>query len=115
MSNSVSDETEALQVLGGIFEEALDAGANVLELEYVDNGLEAYYMSGSIGIGILIKPELEGEVIRTIVKKAKLGKRPRGRMHMELNGERHTIIVEEYQSFGELAFRLILEKPNVIN
>ncbi len=44
-------------------------------------------MSGSIGIGTPIKPELEGEVIRTIVKKAKLGKRPRGRMHMELNGE----------------------------
>ena len=44
-------------------------------------------MSGNIGIGTPIKPELEGEVIRTIVKKAKLGKRPRGRMHMELNAD----------------------------
>ncbi len=44
-------------------------------------------MSGSIGIGILIKAELEGELIRIIAKKAKLGKRPRGRMHMELNAD----------------------------
>ena len=115
MSNRVSDETEALQVLGGILEEAMDAGANVVELEYVDSGLEACYMLGNIGIGTPIKAELEGELIRIIAKKAKLGKRPRGRMHMDLNGQKHTIIVEEYQSFGELAFKLILEKPNVIN
>ncbi len=115
MSNSVNNEAEVLRLLGDILEEAMDAEANVLELEYVDRGLEAYYMSGSIGIGILIKPELEGEVIRTIVKKAKLGKRPRSRMHMDLNGQKHTIIVEEYQSSGEAAFKLILEKPNVIN
>lgn len=50
MSNGVSDETEALQVLGGILEEAMDAGANVIELEYVDSGLEACYMFGNIGI-----------------------------------------------------------------
>ena len=110
MSNRVNNEAEVLRVLGGILEEALDAGANVVELEYMDGGLEACYMLGNIGIGALIKPELEGEVIRIIVKKAKLGKRTRGKMHIELSGERHSIIVEEYESFGEPAFKLILEK-----
>ena len=110
MSNKGNNEAEGLRVLGGILEEAIDAGANVVELEYVDSGLEACYMSGNIGIGTLIKPELEGEVISIIVKKAKLGKRPSGKMQMELNGEKHSIIVEEYESFGESAFKLILEK-----
>jgi hypothetical protein len=110
MSNRVNNEAEVLRVLGGILEEAIDAGANVVELEYVDSGLEACYMFGNMGIGTLIKPELEGEVISIIVKKAKLGKRLSGKMQMELNGEKHSIIVEEYESFGETAFKLILEK-----
>jgi len=33
-----------------------------------------------------------------------------GKMQMELNGEKRSIIVEEYESFGEPAFKLILEK-----
>ncbi len=58
MSNSVNNEAEVLRLLGDIFEEAMDAGANVVEVEYVDSGLEACYMLGNIGIGTPIKAEL---------------------------------------------------------
>ena len=68
---------------------------------------------GPTGVGdVLVNRELEGKVIGLIVERAHLQKSSRGLMGMTLLGEPHTIPVEEYQSFGESAFRLKLEKDS---
>ncbi len=66
-------------------------------------------MFGDTGAGgTLITRELECKVIQIIVEKARLKNRCCGTMEMELLGERRSILVHEYESFGESAFRLIL-------
>jgi hypothetical protein len=42
---------------------------------------------------------------------AGLENRSRGTMRIEVLGEMRTIAVQEYDSFGESAFRLILRRP----
>lgn len=96
------------QILGG----AIDIGADSIELEYVDGGLEVCYMLGSRGVGtILADPMLESEIIEIIISKAKLEDKPRGVMDWMHLGKRYHILVEEYESFGEIAFKLMLSKP----
>jgi len=69
-------------------------------------------MSGNTGLGnVIADRELERDIIAALVEKAKLGRYSRGKMRLDLHGEQHTIIVEEYESFGESAFRLSLPKP----
>ena len=66
-------------------------------------------MSGDTGAGgTLITRELEWKVIQLIAEKARLKNRCCRTMEMVLLGERRSILVHEYVSFGESAFRLIL-------
>jgi hypothetical protein len=102
----------ALQKLQQILEEAVSAGANSIELEYVAEGLEVMYMFGSTGNGYVIDDRmLASGIIRLIVDRAGLARKPRGVMNSMLLGKQYNIAVEEYDSFGESAFRLILGKP----
>ena len=48
------------------------------------------------------------EIIDAVVEQAGLDKKPRGKMQIDLLGEPHTIVVEEYERFGESSFRLTL-------
>lgn len=107
-----NNETEALEIVRSILEDAMDAKADMVELEYADDRLEVCFIVGNFGLGgTLIDREMEGKVISTIVELAKLHRKSRGKMQIKLRGKRHTIIVEEYQSFGESAFRMKLRKP----
>jgi len=103
---------EALQKLQQMLEEALDAGADSIELEYVAEGLEVMYVFGSTGSGDVIGDRvLASGIIRLIIDRARLARRSRGVMNWALFGKQYNITVEEYDSFGESAFRLILGKP----
>ncbi len=102
-----------LQALQKILEDALREGADTVELEYVDQGLEVCRMFGDTGLGdVLTDHELIGGIISALVEKAGLETKPRGKMHIDLLGEQHTIIVEEHENFGESSFRLILGELN---
>jgi cellobiose-specific phosphotransferase system component IIA len=104
---------QARRALRQILEEAARAGADTIELEYANEGLEVTFMFGHAGVGdVLVNRELEREVIGLIVEEAHLQNSSRGSMGMILLGEPYTIIVEEYESFGESAFRLRLQKSS---
>ena len=103
---------KALQKLQQMLEEAVSAGANSIELEYVAEGLEVMYMLGSTGIGDVIDDRvLASGIIRLIIDRAKLARRSRGVMNWTLLGKQYNITVDEFDSFGESAFRLTLGKP----
>jgi len=103
---------KALQKLQQMLEEAVSAGADSIELEYVAEGLEVMYVFGSTAIGDVIDDRvLASGIIGLIVDRAKLARRSRGVMNWTLFGKQYNITVEEYDSFGESAFRLILGKP----
>lgn len=105
---------EALEIVRSILEDAMDAKAEIVELEYADDGLEVCFIVGNFGLGAtLIDRAMESKVISTIVELAKLHRKPHGKMQIELRGKPHTIIVEEYQSFGESAFRMKLRKTEM--
>jgi len=90
-----------------ILETALDSEADSVTLEYADGGLEVCFMFGNVGGGgVLVDRELEEEVVGCIVSQARLENKPRGKMKMQLRGVDHTIVVREYDSFGESAFEL---------
>jgi hypothetical protein len=112
MCDNEDDESEAFHVLCGVLEDALRTGADAVKLEYEGSGLEVSFMFGNTGLGsVIVDRELERGIIAALVEKAKLDRRSRGKMRINLLGERHTAVVEEYESFGESAFRLSLEKP----
>ena len=102
----------ALQKLQQVLEEAVSAGADSIELEYVAEGLEVMYTFGSTGSGDVIGDRvLASGIIRLIIDRAKLARRSRGVMNWTLLGKQYNIMVEEYDSFDESAFRLTLGKP----
>ena len=112
MCSTEEAQSVGLQVLQKILEDALREGADAVELEYVDQGLEVCRMFGNTGLGdVLTDRELNREIISAVVERAGLETRPRGKMHIDLLGEQRTVIVEEHESFGESSFRLILGKP----
>ena len=105
-------EKTVLQKLQQILETAIDCGADSIELEIADGGLEVTYMSGNMGYGELISDhELIGRVICLIIDRAKLENKSRGVMIWTLSGRQYRITVKEYESFGESAFRLKLGEP----
>ena len=100
-------------MLQQILKEPAEPGADTVQLECADEGLEITFMFGHTGVGnILIKPESESEVINSISRQAHLQKSSHGLMGMTLSGEPYAIIVEKYESFGESAFRLRLQKSS---
>ena len=112
MCSTEGAQSVGLQVLQKILEDALREGADAVELEYVDEGLEVCRMFGSTGLGnVLMDRELIGGIISAVVERAGLETRSRGKMHIDLFGEQRTVIVEEHESFGESSFRLILGEP----
>lgn len=104
---------QSRRALRQILEEAAGAGADTIDLEYAAEGLEVTFMFGDAGVGdVLVNRELERGVIRLIVERAHLQNSSRGSIRMTLLGEPYAIIVDEYESFGESAFRLRLQKSS---
>jgi len=99
----------ALRQLQTILSEAIQEGADSVELEYVAEGLEVTTVYGDSGIGwVLADRVLAAEVISLLVERAKLQNRAHGVMEWSYGGKPYLIKVEEHEHFGESAFRLIL-------
>jgi len=99
-----------LEKLQRIIIEAIENGADSIELEYVLGGLEVTYMYGNTGMGMVIEDEDEiGEIITGIIEDAKLESKSRGILKWRYKS--HKIYAEEYESFGETAFRLKIMVP----
>jgi hypothetical protein len=112
MRTGDDSKEKTLQKLQQMLEEAVSAGADSIELEYVAEGLEVMYVLGSTGSGDVIDDRvLASGIIRLIADRAKLARRSRGVMNWTLFGKQYNITVEEYDSFGESAFRLMFGKP----
>jgi hypothetical protein len=100
------------QTLIQILEYALETGADAVEMEYADGGLEVCFMVGNTGMGRWLTDRTQiNQLIEAIVKTAKLRRKSRGQMQLTLCGAEHTIFVHQYDSFGESAFRLGIDKP----
>ncbi len=97
--------------LNSLIEEALKSGADSIELEYVPEGLEVTYMFGNMGIGEIIDDRsVIREIVRELIREAKLEHQTRGTLQWTSGGKSYKIRVEEYESFGESTFRLVLSK-----
>lgn len=106
-------KNNAIQIFTEILEKAVEATADYVTFEHVSEGIEVFYMFGDTGFGaVLIDHELEGEVVGYIVEKAKLDKKPRGKMLMNLKGKQYTVFVKEYEHFGESAFEISLKRSD---
>lgn len=101
------------RTLQSIIETAIKQGADAVELEYRSGGgLEVSYMCGNTGLGEVIDDrESIRAIISELITQAKLEHRSRGlfkHIHADMDYE---IRAEQYESFGESAFRLSLRKP----
>jgi hypothetical protein len=104
-------KNRALQKLHAIIEEAIASGADSIELEYVSAGLEVTYMIGDRGLGyVLTDRALVGGLLGLISGMAKLEHKSRSVMEWTRDGKPYPIPVEEYDNFGEAAYRLKLGK-----
>jgi len=107
---------KASQKLKQILEEAINTKANSIDLEYADGGIEVGFWYGNICIGeVFIDRTLESEFIELIVDKSKIKDKSRGIMGWAHLGKQYDIIVEEYENFGESAFKLIPGKAKQEN
>ena len=99
--------TQVGRPLQRMLEDALKAGADAVELEYVSEGLEVSYAYGNIGIGsVITDPKVARTIIDDLIECAGLEEKTDGRMSVELLGKVRIVSVEEWDSFGESAFRL---------
>jgi hypothetical protein len=111
-SSSAHNRERAFQVLQSFLEEAIVGGADSIEFEYADEGLEVTCMVGGSGIGSIVEDRrLAAEIIGLIIERAKLQNKSRGVIDWAYRGTSHRIRVVEYESFGESVFKLLLEKP----
>ena len=115
MNNSEAKRTDAAraaeQQLQACLEEAVEAGANAIVLEYVSEGLEVCFMLGDTGAGRILKdPKLASALMQLVGDRAGLDTKPQGMMTWLVHGQPVKIAVEEYDNFGECAFRLKLKK-----
>jgi hypothetical protein len=99
--------------LEAIIENAIEGNATAVELEYVDGGLEIMIMFGNSGIGTVMEDgELIEETIGMLIEKAGLEEETRGEMEWQYKGKMYRIRVQEYENFGETAYRLKFVKGN---
>ena len=94
-----------------IIDKAVYEGADSITIEYDDDGLEDCYWIGITGIAdVFVDRDFEKELIGYIIEAAKLENKPKGSIVVELHGIEYTINVEEYNHFGESAFKLTFKK-----
>ena len=102
----------AYRELVRVFEKAVQAGADSIGLEWEDRDLLVVYLYfGDAGLGVVPIPrDLQKPVCEELVKGAKLTREPRGTMSVTLHGSEYEVVVEEYDNFGESAFKLRWKK-----
>lgn len=106
-----ADKASAERKLQEIVKEAFETGAEGVTIEFAtEGGLEVCFKSGNIWFGeVLVPDDLESAVMEFIGEQAGL----RGAMTLEVGGKEVKIGVEEYESFGEIAFKLTINKSRV--
>ncbi len=103
--------SEAFRELIRVLEEAVQAGADSVGLEWEDRDLVVYLHFGDTGFGSASIPRnLQEPVLGELIESANLTRKPKGKMSLTLLGAEHEVIVKEYNSFGESAFTLTLKK-----
>ena len=108
---STSEKTGKL-TLRSLIDKGVRQEVDAIELEYVPAGLEVTYFSGPIGIGEVIDDrESANSIISELISQAKLEHRSRGVFKWVHEAQEYEIRAEQYESFGESSFRLILKKP----
>ena len=109
--DALESNKEAFRELTRLLEEAVTAGADCLELERENQELVAYQYLGNTGVGAAAIPEkLQKAVLKEIVHRASLHRKPTGKFLITLLGKEYEVFAKEYDSFGEAAFTLRLSK-----
>lgn len=112
MSKNQHETERAVEYLNRLLDDAVEAGADTVELERVPERLEICFLAGGAGIGTVLKDRaLQAQLIELLVRRA--GLKNRSKMKWNIHGQDCTITVEEYDSFGESCFRLKLAKPRL--
>jgi hypothetical protein len=111
MQENADHADKAFRELVRVLEEAVGTGATSVGLEYKGRELMVFHNFGNTGLGVArIPPELQQAVIEEMVNRAGLSRKSRGKMQVSLLGKDYEVIVQEYDSFGESAFNLILKE-----
>ena len=96
----MSEDSEGFRELVRVLEEAVQAGADSIGMEYEDRDWIVYYNFGNTGLGAArIPEELRQAAIQELVKRAGLSRRRKGTMQVELLGEDYEVQVKEYENF----------------
>lgn len=100
------------EILVSILEEALEAHADSIRLEYEDTGLGVNFFSGELGSLVGIVPrDQEQDVLAALIEKAGMATNLHGKIRLRLHGHEQVISVKEFNSFGESAYLLRFRKP----
>jgi hypothetical protein len=111
MPEDTDNSHKAFLELVRVLEEAVQAGANSVGLEYEGRDLIVYHQFGNTGLGAArIAQELQQDVIEQLVERAGLSRKSKGKMQVSLLGKDFEAVVEEYDSFGESAFTITLKE-----
>ena len=107
-----NSENLAVLKLQQIVDKAVISEADAVTIEFAkEGGLEVLFQFGSTSIGnIFVERELEEIVMSLIFERSGLEESPSGLLHWESRGKNLKIKVEEYDSFGETALKLIFSK-----
>jgi hypothetical protein len=111
--NQDDDPVGGEELLTAIVKQAIDGGADAVELEYDSAGhLEVMFMAGNSGAGsVITESERKRALVDALWKNAKLRGRSRGgTLTVAVDGQDHKVKVEICESFGELAYRLKFKK-----
>ncbi|CAB1084370.1 hypothetical protein D1AOALGA4SA_11895 [Olavius algarvensis Delta 1 endosymbiont] len=107
-----NSQAPAIAKMQEILDRAIDAGADSVTIEFAkEGGLEVLFVFGNTGVGdILVEQSLEAEVMTLICDQAGLEEKSCGVLHWECHGQNLDILVEEYENFGENAYKLTFPK-----
>jgi len=100
MTFSMKQVLSGSEILVGVLEEALKAGADSIRLEYEDTGLGVNFFSGELGSLVGIVPrDREQDVLASLIEKAGMVTKAHGEITIQLHGSEHVIDVKEFDSF----------------
>ncbi len=102
----------ATEKIQQIIDQAIAFKADAVTVEFApEGGLEVIFVFGNTGIGdIFVDKTHESAVMGLIYENSGLDTKPRGVLQWESQGQDLVIHVEEYDSFGEMALRLVFPK-----
>ena len=111
MPEKTDNSDKAFRELIRVLEDAIQAGADSVGLEYEDRNWIVYHNFGNTGLGAArIAKELQWDVINEIHKRAGLSRKARGKMQISLLGKDYEVAVKTHESFGESVYHLTLKE-----